>query len=60
MSNRRKIIEIYATEKEDDTVSFDIKKVEKSNLANSTMKMLVYMFSMYKSQADEMIIEEEE
>ncbi len=51
MEDRRKIIEIYVTENEDkDTTSFEFEKIEDSDVANSTMKMLAYMFSMYKRE----------
>ncbi|MBQ9657631.1 MAG: hypothetical protein IJV31_02550 [Clostridia bacterium] len=53
MENKRKIIEIYVTEnEEEDTTSFEFEKIENSDVANSTMKMLVYMFSKYKHEDD--------
>lgn len=48
---KRKIIEIYATEdEENNTISFDFEKVDDSGVANSVMKMLVSVFSELKNE----------
>lgn len=48
---KRKIIEIYATEdEENNTISFDFEKVDDSGVANSAMKMLVSVFSELKDE----------
>lgn len=48
---KRKIIEIYATEdEENNTISFDFEKVDDSGVANSVMKMLVSVFSELKDE----------
>ena len=53
MKNKRKIIEIYVTEnEEEDTISFEFEKIENTDTANSTMKMLLEMFSLYKNKDD--------
>lgn len=55
---RRKIIEIYITENEkEDSISFDVEKLEDSEIANYTMKMLMMMFSAYKKEGDNMELE---
>lgn len=42
---KRKIIEIYATEdEENNTISFDFEKVDDSEVANGTMKMIISIF----------------
>lgn len=42
---KRKIIEIYATEdEENNTISFDFEKVDDSEVANDTMKMIISIF----------------
>jgi len=47
---KRKIIEVYITENdEENTVSFEFKKKEDTEIANSTMKALLMMFSNLKS-----------
>ena len=57
MENKRKIIEIYVTEnEEEDTTSFEFERIEDSDIANSTMKMLAYMFSKYKNKDDNLEI----
>lgn len=49
--NRRKIIEIYITKDEtDDSISFDFDKVDDSDIANATMKMLLNTFTKYSNQ----------
>lgn len=53
MKNKRKIIEIYVTEnEEEDSISFEFEKIENTDTANSTMKMLLEMFSLYKNKDD--------
>lgn len=48
---KRKIIEIYATEdEENNTISFDFEKVDDSEAANGVMKMLVSVFSELKNE----------
>lgn len=57
MENKRKIIEIYVTEnEEEDITSFEFERIEDSDIANSTMKMLAYMFSKYKNKDDNLEI----
>lgn len=47
---KRKIIEVYITENdEENTVSFEFEKKEDTEIANSTMKALLMMFSNLKS-----------
>ena len=58
---KRKIIEIYATEnKEEDSISFDIEKIEDSDVANYTMTMLLKAFSIHKSDNESLEIEVED
>lgn len=46
---KRKIIEVYITENdEENTVSFNFQKTEDSEIANSTMKALLMVFSNLK------------
>lgn len=46
---KRKIIEVYITENdEENTVSFEFEKTEDTEIANSTMKALLLMFSNLK------------
>ncbi len=60
IKNKRKVIEIYVTENEqEETTSFEFEKVEDSDVANSTMKMLLYMFSKFKHEEDTLEVEEE-
>lgn len=57
-SDKRKIIEIYVEENtEEDTVSFEFKKVENTEIANMTMKGLIMMFGSQKSDEDELEVE---
>lgn len=57
-SDKRKIIEIYVEENtEEDTVSFEFKKVENTEIANMTMKGLIMMFESQKSDEDELEVE---
>jgi len=47
---KRKIIEVYITENdEENTVSFEFEKKEDTEIANSTMKASLMMFSNLKS-----------
>lgn len=58
--SKRKIIEIYITENEEEnSVSFDIEKTEDSEIADNTMKMLLYVFASYKNDKDELEVEHE-
>lgn len=41
MNEKRKIIEIYVTEKENDEIDIDFEKVEDTEIANKIMKDLV-------------------
>ena len=51
---KRKIIEIYVEEKtEEDSISFEFKKCENTEVADNTMKMLMYILSKYKCAEDE-------
>lgn len=57
---KRKIIEIYITEnKEEDSVCFDVEKVENTEIADYTMKMLLHCFSQYQKEDDELEVEYE-
>lgn len=57
-SDKRKIIETYVEENtEEDTVSFEFKKVENIEIANMTMKGLIMMFESQKSDEDELEVE---
>ena len=57
---KRKIIEIYITEnKEEDSISFDVEKVEHTEIADCTMKMLLHCFSKYQKEDDELEVEYE-
>lgn len=57
---KRKIIEIYVTEnKETDSISFEFEKMEDTEVANSTMKVLLMMVSNYKDDEDELEVEYE-
>lgn len=57
-SDKRKIIEIYVEENtEEDTVSFEFKKVENTEIANMTMKGSIMMFESQKSDEDELEVE---
>lgn len=50
VDEKRKIIEVYITENdEENTVSFEFKKTEETEIANSTMKALLMVFSNLKS-----------
>lgn len=42
---------------EEDTVSFEFKKVENTEIANMTMKGLIMMFESQKSDEDELEVE---
>lgn len=51
---KRKIIEIYVEEKtEEDSISFEFEKCENTEVADNTMKMLMYILSKYKRAEDE-------
>ena len=53
---KRKIIEIYVEEnKENDEVSFDFERIEDTEIANSTMKMLLQVLSCFKNEDDEIV-----
>ena len=54
--NKRKIIEIYVTDKEN-TISFEFIRTENSELANSTLKGLLMMFEQFKNPDIEMEVE---
>lgn len=55
--NKRKIIEIYVTEnEEEDTISFEFEKVEDSEVANSTMKGILNIFVALKDAEDELTV----
>ena len=61
MTKKRKIIEIYVTEdEEDDTVSFNFERCENTEIANETMKGLCMMFAKWKDEEDKLEIEGEE
>lgn len=50
VDEKRKIIEVYITENdEENTVSFEFKKTEETEIAKSTMKALLMVFSNLKS-----------
>lgn len=56
--NKRKIIEIYVTEnKEENTTSFEFIKTEDSELANETLKVLMFIFAHFKDNDDEIEVE---
>lgn len=58
---KRKIIEIYVTEnEEDDTVSFNFERCEDTEIANETMKGLCMMFAKWKDEEDKLEKEREE
>ena len=47
MAKKRKIIEIYVTENEEDnTVTFDFERCEDTEIANATMKRLLMMIDV--------------
>ena len=45
MNEKRKIIEIYVTEKENDEIHIDVERVEDTEVANDIMKDLVTIFT---------------
>ena len=54
---RRKIIEIYVTEnEEEDSISFEFERCEDSEIANDTMKGLCMMVASWKDKEDELEI----
>lgn len=58
---KRKIIEIYVEEKpEEDSISFEFKKCENTEIADSTMKMLLFMLGKYKNPEDELEVQLED
>ena len=58
---KQKIIEIYVEENpEEDSISFEVKNCENTEIANNTMKMLMFAFNSYKKPEDEMEVEYED
>lgn len=45
MKEKRKIIEIYVTEKENDEIDIDVERVEDTEVVNDIMKDLVTIFT---------------
>ena len=57
VKEKRKIIEIYVTENEEDTISFEFERCENSEIANDTMKGLCMMVASWKNKEDELEME---
>lgn len=59
MSKKRKIIEIFAIENEDNSITFDFNKVEDTEISDFILKKILTSLSLCKNVDDEIEIEYE-
>lgn len=58
-NKKRKVVEIFVTEGNNDDVSFTVEKVEESEIADLTMKMMLNVFAEFKDEEDTLEVEYE-
>lgn len=58
-NKKRKVVEIFVTEGDNDDVSFTVEKVEESEIADLTMKMMLNVFAEFKDEEDTLEVEYE-